>query len=60
MFYIKKPHKPSEDSIRLVDDCKSDTENDFIDEVEDNSEEEETNNAVTLASNLHDVVQKNS
>ena len=58
VLYKKPQYKPSEDSIRLVDDCKSETENDSIDEVEDDSEEEETNNAVPLASNLQDVVQK--
>ena len=59
MFYIKKiQHKPSEDFIRLVDHCESDTENDSIAEGEDDSEEEETNKSVPLASNLQDVVQK--
>ena len=57
----KKPqpqHKPSEDFIRLVDHCESDTENDSIAEGEDDSDEEETDNAVPLASNLQNVVQK--
>ena len=57
----KKPqpqHKPSEDFIRLVDHSESDPENDFIAEGEDDSDEEETNNAVPLASNLQNVVQK--
>ena len=59
MFYIKKTqHKPSKDFIRLVDDCKSDTENDSITEGEDCFEEEERNIAVPLVSNLQDVVQK--
>ena len=41
-----------------MDHCESDTENDSIAEGEDDSEEEETNKAVPLASNLQDVVQK--
>ena len=58
MFYIKKQHKPSKDFVRLVDHCESDTKNDSIAESEDDSEEEETNKAVPLASTLQDVVQK--
>ena len=59
MFYIKKTqHKPSKDFIRLLDHCEGDTENDSIAEGEDDSEEEETNKTVPLASNLQDVVQK--
>ena len=42
VLYKKLQHKPSADSVRLVDDCESDTENDSIAEVEDDSEEEKT------------------
>ena len=41
-----------------MDNCKSNTENDFITESEDYFEEEERNIAVPLACNLQDVVQK--
>ena len=58
VLFKKTQHKPSEDFIRIVDHCESDTENDSIAEGEDDSEEEETNKAVPLASNLQDVVQK--
>ena len=51
VLYKKTQHKPSEDFIRLVDHCENDTENDFIAEGEDDSEKEETNKAVPLASN---------
>ena len=50
-LYKKTQHKPSENFIRLVDHCESDTENDYITEGEDDSEEEETNKAVPLSSN---------
>ena len=58
VLYKKTQHKPSEDFIRLVDHCESDTENDSIAESEDDSEEEETNKAVPLVCNLQDVMQK--
>ena len=58
VLYKKTQHKPSKDFIRLVDDCKSDTENDSITEGKDCCKEEERNIAVSLASNLQDVVQK--
>ena len=58
VLYKKTQHKPSKDFIRLVDDCKSDTENSFITGGKDYFEEEERNIAVPLASNLQDVVQK--
>ena len=50
--------KPSENFICILSDCESDTENDSIAEGDDNSEEEEQNKAVPLASNLQDVVKK--
>ena len=50
--------KPSENFNCLLSDCESDTENDPIAEGDDNSEEEEQNKAVPLASNLQDVVKK--
>ena len=58
VLYKKMQHKPSKDFICLVDDCKSDTENDSITEGEYYFEEEERNIAVSLASNLQDVMQK--
>ena len=58
VLYKKTQHKPSKDSIRLVDNCESDTENDTITEGEDCFEKEGRNIAVPLASNLQDVVQK--
>ena len=58
VLYKKTRHNPNKDFTCLVNDCKSDNENDSITKGEDCFEDEERNIAVPLASNLQDVVQK--
>ena len=57
MFYITK-HSIGRVKISFVLCCERDTENHSITEGENYFEEEERNIALSLASNLQDVVQK--